>query len=185
MWIRDSLPKDLSEVRAVVYGYDTKLKSSQSFQVIPDLAKALIDQLQAHGWNTPTARPIVFLAHSLGGLLLREVIAQLNNSSNKEYKSLLSLFRGAVFFGVPNLGMDQSHFRTIVHDKPNEILIDDIARGSNYLLKLNQSFPRSSFESLLKCFWAYETSESPTIQASHASQREGLILTQSRKPQMA
>jgi alpha-beta hydrolase superfamily lysophospholipase len=169
MWIRDALPKHLLGVRAVIYGYDTKLKSSQSFQLIPDLAKALIDQLQAHGWDTPSAKPVVFLVHSLGGLLLREAITQLDNSSNEEYKSLLSLLRGAVFFGVPNLGMEQSHFRTVVHNNPNEALVDDISRNSNYLRRLNESFPRSSFQSRLKCFWAYETSESPTIQASQPS----------------
>jgi alpha-beta hydrolase superfamily lysophospholipase len=170
MWIRDTLPKHLLGVRAVIYGYDTKLKSSQSFQLIPDLAKALIDQLQAHGWDTPSAKPVVFLVHSLGGLLLREAITQLDNSSNEEYKSLLSVLRGAVFFGVPNLGMEQSHFRTVVHNNPNEALVDDISRNSNYLRRLNELFPRSSFQSRLKCFWAYETSESPTIQVSQPSQ---------------
>jgi hypothetical protein len=170
MWIRDALPKHLSGVRAVIYGYDTELKDSKSTQVIQDLATALIALLQAHGWDTPSAKPVVFLVHSLGGLLFREAIAQLDKSSDQKDKSLLSLLRGAVFFGVPNLGMEHSHFRTVVDNNPNEALVDDISRNSNYLRRLNESFPRSSFESRLKCFWAYETSESPTIQVSQLSQ---------------
>jgi hypothetical protein len=163
MWIRDTLPKDLPGVRPVIYGYDTKLDSSQSFQTIPDLAQALISQLQTYGWSLPSAKPVVFLAHSLGGLVLREAMVQLDNSSNEEYKRLLDLSRGAVFFGVPNLGMEQSHFRIVAHNNPNAALVEDIARNSNYLHQLNDLFSKTSLQSRLKFFWAYETSKSPTI----------------------
>ena len=169
MWIRDTLPKDLPGVRAVIYGYDTKLDSSQSFQIIPDLAQALITQLRTYGWSLPLAKPVVFLAHSLGGLVLREAMVQLDNSSNEEYKSLLDLSRGAVFFGVPNLGMEQSHFRMVAHNNPNAALVEDIARNSNYLHKLNDLFSKSSFQNRLKFFWAYETLKSPTILVSKPS----------------
>jgi alpha-beta hydrolase superfamily lysophospholipase len=169
MWIRDTLPKDLPGVRAVIYGYDTKLDSSQSFQTIPDLAQALISQLQTYGWSLSSAKPVVFLAHSLGGLVLREAMVQLDNSLNEEYKSLLDLLRGAVFFGVPNLGMQQLHFRMVAHNNPNAALVEDIARNSNYLHQLNDLFSKSSFPSRLKFFWAYETSKSPTILVSQPS----------------
>jgi hypothetical protein len=170
MWIRDTLPKNLPGVRAVIYGYDTKLDGSQSFQTIPDLAQALISQLQTYGWSLPSAKPAIFLAHSLGGLVLREAMVQLDNSSNADYKNLLGLLKGAVFFGVPNLGMEQSHFRMVAHNNPNEALVEDIARNSNYLHRLNDLFFRSSFQSQLKFFWAYETSKSPTILVSRLSQ---------------
>ncbi|KAH8586238.1 hypothetical protein B0O99DRAFT_644911 [Bisporella sp. PMI_857] len=163
MWIRDALPKHIQGVRAVIYGYDTKLDCSPSFQRIPDLAQALISQLQTYGWDSRSGKPVAFLAHSLGGLVLREAMVQLNSSLDDGYKGVLSLLRGAVFFGVPNLGMEQSHFRIVVHDNPNGLLVDDIARGSNYLRQLNRSFKETSLHSQLKCFWAWETSESPTI----------------------
>jgi hypothetical protein len=169
MWIRDTLPKHLPGVRSIIYGYDTKLGGSQSFQLIPDLAQALINQLQTYGWNSTSAKPVVFLAHSLGGLVLREAMVKLDRSPDEGYTALLSLFAGAVFFGVPNLGMEQSHFQTIVDDNPNEALVDDIARGSNYLRRLNDSSSNSSFQSRFKCFWAYETSQSPTILVSRPS----------------
>jgi hypothetical protein len=169
MWIRDTLPKHLPGVRSIIYGYDTKLGGSQSFQLIPDLAKALITQLGTYGWNPTSAKPVVFLAHSLGGLVLREAMVELDRSLDKEYKALLELFAGAVFFGVPNLGMEQSHFQTIVDGNPNEALVDDIARGSNYLRRLNDSSSNGSFQSQFKCFWAYETSQSPTILVSGPS----------------
>jgi len=169
MWVRDALPKDLLGIRAVIYGYNTRLDSSQSFQTITDLAQALISQLQTYGWSLSFAKPVVFLAHSLGGLVLREAMVQLYNSSNDEYRSLLEHFRGALFFGVPNLGMEQSHFRMVAHNNPNSALVEDIARNSNYLHGLNDLFSRASFSGRPKFFWAYETSKSPTIQVSQLS----------------
>lgn len=169
MWIRDELPKDLPGVRAVLYGYDTKLENSKSFQNIPDLARNFISQLQAYGWSLPSAKPLVFLAHSLGGLVLREAMVQLDECLDEGHKTILHLLKGAIFFGVPNLGMEQSHFRMVSHNKPNDELVEDIARNSNYLSELNDRFSESSFHTQLMFFWAYETSKSPTIVVSKPS----------------
>ena len=163
MWIRDSLPKHLTNVRAVLYGYDTRLHDSISYQSIPDLANSLINHLRTYGWDTATAKPIAFLAHDLGGLVLREALVQLDQTLDKSYKHLLGLIRGAVFFGVPNLGMEQKHLMALVRDNPNEALIEDIARNSNYLHTLNEQFDEATFKDELRCFWAFETCKSPTL----------------------
>jgi len=153
-------------VRTVIYGYDTTLENSQSFQLIPDLARALIVQLETYGWNGPTAKPIAFLGHSLGGLVLRESLVQLANGPHEVYRNILSVIRGAVFFGVPNLGMEQAHIRSLTKNNPNESLVDDLARNSNYLRRLHGSFLASQFHNDFKSFWAYETAESPTVKVS-------------------
>src|SRR5204863_9071639 len=105
MWIRDALPRSLPGVRAILYGYDTTLVDSNSFQTIWDLACALIHQLKANGWTSPTAKPIVFLAHSLGGIVLKQALVILAGSGNRD--NLLSAVQGAIFFGVPASGMHQ------------------------------------------------------------------------------
>jgi hypothetical protein len=166
MWIRDELPRHLRGTRAILYGYDTKLDGSQSFQRIPDLAQALVTSLQTYGWNKPLAKPIAFLAHSLGGLVLKAACVQLAKSHDNSHH-LLGLIKGAIFFGVPNLGMEQAHIRTVVHMKPNELLIDDIDRNSNYLRGLHKSF--LDLPKHLQFCWAFETSESPTIMVSQFS----------------
>lgn len=166
MWLRDELPKKLKSVRSIVYGYDTKLVNSQSFQDISDLARMLMSELQAYGWTSLSAKPIAFVAHSLGGLLLKQALVNLAESSVEDFQTLLGRIRGVLFFGVPNLGMDQAHFRTVVYKNPNCDLVDDIARGSNYLTRLDESFSGSILASQLKCFWAYETVKSPTLTVS-------------------
>ena len=38
MWLRDDLPFDFPSARILIYGYDTKLEDSQSFQDLEALA---------------------------------------------------------------------------------------------------------------------------------------------------
>lgn len=163
MGMRDNLPKHLQGVRVIIYGYNTKLHNSQAFQSIKDIAHNFIGQLPAYGWGFWSAKPIAFLAHSIGGLVLKDALIQLDKSEDQAYKTLLGLIRSAVFFGVPKLSIEQSHFHAIVQNHPNEALVDDIARNSPYLRRLNEAFDEGSFNSKLQCFWAFETSESPTV----------------------
>lgn len=37
MWLRDSLPKDLDRARIMLYGYDSALLGSKSFQSMNDI----------------------------------------------------------------------------------------------------------------------------------------------------
>jgi hypothetical protein len=46
MWLCDDLPKDLSAARIIIYGYDSQLHGSQSFQGLEDLATALRTMLK-------------------------------------------------------------------------------------------------------------------------------------------
>jgi len=40
MWLRDALPLDISGARILIYGYDTRLIQSSSFQNLTDLGRA-------------------------------------------------------------------------------------------------------------------------------------------------
>ncbi|CAH0047656.1 unnamed protein product [Clonostachys solani] len=164
MWIRDEISKSLPGVRAIIYGYDSKIIDSDSFQSISDIALGLIHQLKAGGWNLPSAKPIVFLAHSLGGIVLKEALVQVADR-DAAFSSIVENVRGAIMFGVPSLGMLQSHLMALAEGQPNENLIQDLSRenGSTYLRQLNKSFEGISFTRNTRVFWAYETKESRTV----------------------
>ncbi|KAL4879458.1 hypothetical protein BJY04DRAFT_220054 [Aspergillus karnatakaensis] len=163
MWIRDQLPRAALNIRTVIYGYDSAMTESKSFQRIPDLARGLVTALATYGWDSPAAKPIAFLAHSLGGLLVKQALIQLATDSVDLYTRILGVVRGAIFFGVPNLGMNQSSFRVLVKNYANAALIDDIGEDSPYLDRLNCSFLENPLVTKLTCFWAYETLKSPTL----------------------
>lgn len=79
MWLRDALPHHIIReadskpyARVMVYGYQSSLPQSQSIQNFEDLATSLhTDLLELVSATTP--RPIIFIAHSLGGLIVKQV----------------------------------------------------------------------------------------------------------------
>ncbi|KAH7304158.1 hypothetical protein B0I35DRAFT_484642 [Stachybotrys elegans] len=164
MWIRDELPASVPGVRYILYGYDSALTTGSSFQSISDIGLGFVHQLRAGGWNLASSKPIIFLAHSLGGLVLKEALIQLADR-NASFTGVLMKFRGAIMFGVPSLGMHQTHLISMVEGQANENLVQDLSRenGSSYLRQLNKSFEGISFTRTAKIFWAYETKESKTV----------------------
>jgi hypothetical protein len=104
MWIRDDLPPQLPGVRFLLYGYETNLQGSKSFQSIPDLAVSFINSLKTIGWSSPNAKPAALLAHSLGGVVVKQTLVMLAGSGVVE-EAILMCIRGAIFFGVPSQGM--------------------------------------------------------------------------------
>lgn len=79
MWLRDDLPHDLQcedterpMARIMIYGYDSAVASSQNTQNIEDLATGLHSSLLSLV-SSPQAKPILFIAHGLGGLVVKQV----------------------------------------------------------------------------------------------------------------
>jgi pimeloyl-ACP methyl ester carboxylesterase len=79
MWPRDLLPQDLPTARIATWGYDADV-------VRFGVSVAGANNLRGHGKNlatdvgtwrarteTPDQRPIIFVAHSLGGLVVKQV----------------------------------------------------------------------------------------------------------------
>jgi len=172
MWIRDAIPASLPGVRTIVYGYDSKLLHSRSFQSISDIARGLVLYLKSCGWNLPSSKPIVFLAHSLGGLVLKDAIVQMADR-DESIAGILDNICGAIMFGVPSLGMEQSHLVAMVEGHANEFLVHDLSRGGggNYVRQLHAKFDGLSFLRRARIFWAYETMESPTVVVSASRRR--------------
>jgi hypothetical protein len=79
MWLRDDLPYEATGgedktplARVMVYGYESSLPQSNSVQNIEDLGTSFHTSLLALA-SAATLRPIIFVAHSLGGLILKQV----------------------------------------------------------------------------------------------------------------
>ncbi|KAH8745420.1 hypothetical protein F5882DRAFT_262810, partial [Hyaloscypha sp. PMI_1271] len=165
MWIRDSLPKDLPEVRCIIYGYDTKLVKSESFQDIDDLASSFITSLKSAGQSSLSSNPLVFLAHSLGGIILKQSLRLLANCGEAE-RYILGTVRAAIFFGVPNRGMRMSYLLPMVEGRPNEKLIQQLGQGSYYLPRLREQSNGIAVLRRIRMVSAYETQRSRTVQQS-------------------
>jgi len=164
MWIRDEIPGSIPGARAILYGYDASLTDSDSFQSIRDIARGLFEQLRATGWQRVAAASLAFLAHSLGGIVLMDALLQIADSRNSVDAPILDKVRGAILFGVPTLGMEQSNLQAMTEGQVNETIVQDLSRESNYLRNLNESYLGVSRLRRLRVFWGYETRTSPTVE---------------------
>lgn len=176
MWLRDELPQRHPTMRAWIYGYDTNLTDSTSFQSISDLSISLINHLEASDFASPSAPQILIMAHSLGGIVFKEAISNLARGGERSIH-ILRLIRGAILFGVPNLGMEQSHLQSLVQYQPNRALVDDLAVGSPYLKILDQQFLAHRIVQRMNIIWAYETRTSAVLEVNPPQFENYLPLT--------
>jgi hypothetical protein len=73
MWLRDFLSKDLPYCRTMIYGYNSKL-SSHGIGMIMDYGRELIEELKkVRNLDELRQRPVFFVAHSFGGIVLAHV----------------------------------------------------------------------------------------------------------------
>ena len=106
MWLRDSLPYHLPCARVIIYGYDTQLYGSRSFQDLEALGSSL--RVDIEGMNDEAIvcakqksvyiniaanfekiKPLIFIAHSLGGLIVKEV--ELDSSTVRIHEGIALL----------------------------------------------------------------------------------------------
>ncbi|RDL34402.1 uncharacterized protein BP5553_07530 [Venustampulla echinocandica] len=158
MWLCDELPSDLATTRIIIYGYESQLHDSQSFQDLEALATTLRTSLKS-GILSAECKPVFFIAHSLGGLIVKEAIIQMRNARDHHLDS--SIY-GALFFGVPNQGMDIKSLIPMVENQVNQNLLHSLSAESQLLREQQREFPEAfdSRESKIVCF--YETVTSPT-----------------------
>ena len=149
VWLRDFLPKDIPIIRVLLYGYDTTLVGSDSKSSISDLGKALLESIRAYRSETDTTRrPIILLGHSLGGLLVKEALSlAYNDKDDAQSLAISKSIHALMFFGVPNLGLQNSQLETIVDRQLNaqpvrNLVVDGDSEPSQYLKELSQKFIR-------------------------------------------
>ncbi|KAG7009638.1 hypothetical protein G7Y79_00002g007530 [Physcia stellaris] len=167
MWLRDSLAFDLPGIRILVYGFDSHLGKSDSFQSISSIADQFQDSLRAIRSKDPR-RPIIFIGHSLGGLIIKQALLS-KAHDNCTDSDIVKATYAILFFGVPSQGMNIESIIPMVGDQPNRALVESLSKVSETLITQQaafvQVFPLNGSE--LICF--YETRQSPTAERKDAS----------------
>ncbi|KAI1013658.1 hypothetical protein LB503_010485 [Fusarium chuoi] len=161
VWLRDALPSDISNARILTYGYDTKLSKSSAFQNLTDLGRALqIDLEDIYDPNQP--RSILFIGHSLGGLVVKEAVRLLQEEPLGSDFPILNAISGFAFFGVPHRGLEVECLIPLVKDNPNRALLESLNKNSSLLDHLQNDFSKISKARGLSVVSFYETEKSPT-----------------------
>ena len=163
MWLRDAVPKKFPHMRVLTYGYDSHLPNSESFQTIHNISLAFVNKIRSLGFTEPSTKPMLFLAHSLGGIIVKQAIVQIANTPALG-RTFLPKIRRAIFFGVPSKGMLISHLLPMVKHQANEPLIQSLCESSPYLAKLDEQFHGISLTQRMAIVSVYETRKSQTPQ---------------------
>ncbi|MCJ1246579.1 hypothetical protein MMC30_003788 [Trapelia coarctata] len=115
-WPADLLPQFIEDVKArvLVYGYDADVASLAGSGTTKDKihnhAERLVADLFANRRiRKATERPIIFVAHSLGGLVVKRALLSSNAISGVRTEHLRSICvstYGILFLGTPHKGAD-------------------------------------------------------------------------------
>jgi triacylglycerol esterase/lipase EstA (alpha/beta hydrolase family) len=110
---------------------------------LPDRARQVLQLMRLKGLGQ---RPLVFIVHSLGGLLVKELLRTAHTQNNAEWKEISAATTGILFLATPHSGASLATlvdlFRAVTR---RNWTIRDLAAHEPHLRDLNEWF-RSNFD---------------------------------------
>ncbi|KAJ5371988.1 hypothetical protein N7517_003994 [Penicillium concentricum] len=105
-WPGDLLKDDLPQARIMTFGYNTNVQ--QGYHAVNQgnifsHARNLLYVLEAKRRKVP-ARRLIFVAHSLGGILVKEALRRSEHDPDEAIRKIYSSTIGIFFFGTPHRG---------------------------------------------------------------------------------
>ncbi|PVF91312.1 hypothetical protein CPB86DRAFT_820593, partial [Serendipita vermifera] len=169
MWLRDLLPLDIPNARILTYGYDsdTRRFTYTSTQSIFHHAETFVADLTQVRSANPE-RPIIFLAHSLGGIILKKALTLCHGSSyNSDYRCIKVSTYGILFFGTPHSGANNVELAQwmgkllSIYMFTDDTILRDLNRDSTELQSI-QTFYLGASERIKSVFF-YEVLPTPLV----------------------
>lgn len=105
-WPGDLLKDDVPKARIIMFGYNTNITEGYHAAHQGNIfshARDLLYGLEAKRRNVPD-RDLVFIAHSLGGILVKEVLRRSEADPDAKIRKIFSSTTGIFFFGTPHRG---------------------------------------------------------------------------------
>ncbi|KAK8068564.1 hypothetical protein PG996_007676 [Apiospora saccharicola] len=163
-WPRDLLKTDLQEARVLSYGWDADIAnftSQTSQDSLYGHADTFYKRLQS--LREDKTHPIIFIAHSLGGLLVKQMLIRAKSyQDNNRFESLGSPFPhtiGIIFMGTPHRGSNKTGLASIIAKvaevslrQSNTKLLEVLERGSATLEEQRDAFTTISKHLDVVCF---------------------------------
>lgn len=134
MWLQDLLPSVVPRARVLIYGHDHRTLE-QGPEVITALATSLIKDLRMMRHKARLSqRPLVLIAHSSGGLVVKKALCDVPDLIEQE------LVRRVVFLGAPHDGLDRAAFNILPESLSSSPYAREFSAGSDTVLDLNSAF---------------------------------------------
>ena len=151
-WPSELLKQDLPDARIMSFGYDAdivNLWNPKSHSPLTGHAENMVGALVRRRERTNTEdRKILFVGHSLGGLVIEHALSHSRKSVEKFLRKIEQFTIGIVFLGVPHYGADLgawesfgTHLANLVK-RPNQDLLRVLKPGSEMLHLVENDFHR-------------------------------------------
>ncbi|KAH8588254.1 hypothetical protein B0O99DRAFT_693645 [Bisporella sp. PMI_857] len=145
-WPQDFLPLDIPEARVMTFGYNATAAFGNTTADIVDHAKDLLGSLlDKREIDEEQRRPIIFIAHSLGGIVVKQAL--LSARIESQYSSINESTVGIIFFGTPHTGSEKAAYGKILGsvasamiNKPSSKLLSALQSNSDILARLTSDF---------------------------------------------
>ena len=142
-WPQEWLPSDpeFKDVRVHSFGYDSDwAKGRDNCLDIHHFARSLLGELMVSPALKSTNTPIVFICHSMGGLVTKR--AYVLARQEPSYANLAKRFHGIYFLATPHRGSDSAKLLANILQiaYSSRAYVTDIKRGSKTLQSINAEF---------------------------------------------
>lgn len=149
-WPHDLLPKEFPRARIITWGYDVEigqpLTASSQASLLCHAQNLLSDIAMLRTSEGETQRPLLFIAHSLGGIVVKDALSLLGNEKMLSDEVLPSTI-GVIFLGTPHHGSESATLGKIAFEtsrliwkKPNMQILRSLERDSEVLERISKSF---------------------------------------------
>ncbi|KAF4338214.1 hypothetical protein FBEOM_7899 [Fusarium beomiforme] len=148
-WPETLLPLKLTSARILTYGYDAYIvrRSVASTNGLIDHAKNLLNDLSTdRACSNASSRPLVFVAHSLGGLVCKEAVLLSRNNPESHLRGIFDCTKGVVFLGTPHRGSWMADWARIptsalgIVKSTNKSLLKILETDDKYLQSVQDRF---------------------------------------------
>ncbi|KAF1351580.1 hypothetical protein EJ07DRAFT_183735 [Lizonia empirigonia] len=174
MWLRDFLCKDLPCCRTMIYGYNSKL-SSHGVDTIMDYGRGLLEELKkVRGTEELRRRPLFFIAHSFGGIILAHCLVKAAQIT-EDHPTIAALHRATysmLLFGIPHRGLVVDDIQKMLAGEdrhPRRGLLEQIREKSDLLASQLDNFRNLIQDRKVVSF--YETGQTRQLQFDRESKR--------------
>lgn len=149
-WPTDLLPVQCPQARIMVWGYDTMVTRGPA-------QAANKSGIFTHGQNLLYAldrqrdfrKPIIFVAHSLGGILVKEMISYADASKEDVFLDIIQDISAVVFLGTPHRGSGAAQVgevarrvASILRIDTSPAILDSLGLRNDDLVRSQQAFAR-------------------------------------------
>lgn len=157
------LGQDIPDVAVWTLGYSASASAWQGFTMPLEERAEDITNLLLTDLRLDRNRPIIFVTHSMGGLLVKHILrrALREDCTEPDAKSLVERTKGIIFLSTPHRGSDLANFIERLAFLLPSVNVSELKEDEPTLLELNNWFYRNFQQLNLQVKVFYEKRPTP------------------------